>query len=659
MKKQTNLAVDLLNELKTFWRPPREITVPDWVEENVKLPRFTAGEPGPLRISRTPYTRGPLLALGSPFIEWVVLVWGRQLGKSQGVQYPFLCYAIAEDPGPALALLPTEIKAKYTSRRRIQPMINACDALASQKTTNPDDFTWAEMQFKNMILSMVWGGSETGLTTRPARYLFRDEVDELKKVVGENAVDPMKAIEEVTATFDNRKIIDTSTPTTPEGNIWSELMTCRFVFEYWLPCLSCGGFQVLYWENVKFGEDHDPVVVEENAYYECEFCQARISNMDKIRMLTKGEWRARTTPDPCGQILKNVRANIEETVFLDDILENRKVKKIGFHLPKWYSPFSGGTFGIIAKEFLEADKALRDGFDFAPIRTWRMYNAARPWEEVATSETELELMANKIDLPPLVCPGGTVALTAGVDAGQGGFWCAILAWKRDMSAHLVHYGFMAGDYDNCGLEEMITSWTFEVQGESTIFRLWRIGLDTGGGQYSAADITMTEAAYTWIRKMRKPGLFGTKGMSHVGPRRVRESRVDKMPGDKGALIPGGLVLLEINTGEMKDALWFHARIEEGKPGRFTFHNETEKDYIKHLLAEEKRMQKNGKWEWVIKNRNNHLLDATVIALALADPEFRGGVRVVRAPPKVEQKPQGIPQINPVTGKPRGGWMKGW
>lgn len=643
-----------------MWKPPDEISVPEWVERNIKLTEKMSAEPGPLRISRTPYIRGPLLALGNPFIEEVVLVWGRQLSKSTGVQYSFLCYCIAQDPGPATFLLPIRDKALEISETRLQPIFEACEEVRKKKPDNPDNYTKARMDFTSMVLAMAWGGSESQTTTRSNRYLFIDETDEIKKAVGQNAIDPIKGVVQTTTTFPNRKIIMTSTPTMVEGNIWQALRACRYVFELWLPCPHCGVYQILYWGNVKFGENHDPVVVEEMAYYECEACHEKISNLDKIRILVKGEWRARTAQDPCSQIMENVRANIEETISLEEVLDNKRVKKIGFHLPKWYSPFSGGTFGVIAKEFLEAEKALREGDDFAPMRNWRIYNAARPWEEIVKSESELELAKNKIDLPPLICPEGTIALTAGIDPGQGGFWFAIFAWKKDYGTHLVHYGWLAGDYETSGIEELVKDWRYSVDKKDRQLHVWRMGIDTGGGKYLTADATMTEAAYLWIRKMRRPGLFGTKGLSHDIVRRIREVRLDRMPGDKGAIIPGGLVLIEINTDSIKDSIWFHLRIEEGKPGRFTFNNATGDDFLKHLLAEQLKFTKQGKWEWMLVKKENHLLDCTVIAFAMADSELRGGIRVIHGIPKspAPQNPMGGP-VNPVTQRPRGRWIKGW
>jgi len=644
-------------------RPPDDISIPEWIQKNVRLSEKMAAEPGLLRISRTPYTKGPLRALENIFVETIILVWGRQLGKTMGVLCPYISYVIAQDPGPATFLLPTRDKAKEYFETKLDPIFQACEEIRKRIPDNPDDYTKLRMNFVTMVLAMAWAGSESQTTTRSNRYLIVDEADEIKKAVGEHAIDPIKGIEQTTTTFSNRKEILASSPTAPEGNIWQALKSCRYVFEYWIPCPHCGVIQILYWENVRFGDDHDPVVVEEIAWYECEACQGKISNMDKIRMLTKGEWRARLIPDPCEQIMKNIRAKTEETIPLDDVLSDRRVKKIGFHLPKWYSPFSGGTFGIIAKDFLEANQKLEGGQDFAPMRNWRMYNAARPWEEVVFSETELELMKNKINLAPLICPKDTVALTCGIDPGQGGFWFSIIAWKPDMSSHLVHYGWLAGDYDTSELEKLVSHWTYRIDGEDRQFMIWRIGIDTGGGQYETVDTTMTAAAYDFIRRMKRPGLIGTKGMSHASTHRVKESRIEKMPGDKGRVIPGGVILLEINTDMMKDALWFHlsrnnyecpkchtmnkfktleilsgeslscgkCQVEFRKrtiSGLFTFHNQTDEEYLNHLLAEEKRIQKDGKSAWIRKKQANHLLDATVIAFALADPEYHGGVKVI-------------------------------
>jgi hypothetical protein len=68
-------------------------------------------------------------------------------------------------------------------------------------------------------------------------------------------------------------------------------------------------------------------------------------------------------------------------------------------------------------------------------------------------------------------------------------------------------------------------------------------------------------------------------------------------------------------------MWFHLRRELDKTGRFTFHSETDVDYMRHLLSE-KYVMENGRWTWKRKGRN-HWLDATIINFALMDNECYG------------------------------------
>ncbi len=658
MQAITAAKREVPGEIWDAWAIPDDISIPDWVERNVRLSEKTSAEPGPLRISRTPYIRGPLEALQDVFIEEIVLVWGRQLAKST-TEYSFMCYVIAQDPGPATFILPTQDKAREISETKLDPIFRACPEVVKRMPDNPDDYTRLLMNFKTMIFAMAWGGADTQTTTRSNRYVFVDEADEIKKQVGQNAIDPIKGIEQTTTTFSNRKITKSGTPTVEEGNIWQALKACDLVFEYWIACPHCGARQILYWENVRFGDDHDPVVVEEMAYYECETCGKRISNLDKVRMLedrevivteygpvinpNPAEWRARLTPDPCEQIRKKVRAKIEETISLREALKSRRYRKLGFHLPKWYSPFPGGTLGVIAKEFLEANKALQEGQDFALMRNWRIYNAALPWSEEAPTKTELELMGNRIDLPPMVCPGGTMALTCGIDPSEGGFFVDVIAWyfqQQAVSSHLVDYRMI---YDWDELEKFLRETAYPVEGGGAK-RIIVSGLDTGGSEYETQDTTMTEAAYLWLKKMRTPtpqfprglNVFGTKGMSHGSRYRAKQSKIEKMPGRTGKPIPGGLVLWEINTDEMKRVLWFHLKVEEGKPGRFTFHSATGEDYVKQILAEKEERDKKGNWQWVRKGRN-HYLDATVIAFALAERDCYGLQILTNVAPRTERK----------------------
>lgn len=539
--------------------------------------------------------------------------------NSSGCLYIPMCYTIAQDPGPILFVLPNDALVDYTSTNRIKPIFENCPAVWNKVSATKDDYTTREMIFRGSIVSLIGAGSVPQLMSRPVRYLFLDEIDQIKELGGQGT-DPLKTVEQTTTAYINRKIIYTSTPTTEEGNIWYHLRTCQKVFEYWVPCPHCKKLQVLIWSQIKFPENvRDPHKAFTNTWYECIHCNKKIKNDEKDWMCNHGQWRSRENTITC--IMDNIITPIKDTISLNDALEDISISKIGFHLPKWYGLFHFSSFGEAVKEFLEANNEYKEFGTIEKLRDWTHYWAARPWKERIETRKSLEIEKNKINLSSLIAPQGTIALTMGVDPGQGGYWYAVLAWREDLSPHLTDYGFLDGAEN---LADFI--WNSSYQSEKgEHFSIFRAGMDTGGSRYEELDEGMTEAAYTWLRQYGKGKVFGTKGASFSMGKRMKISHIDKMP--KGGKIPGGLSLWLLDTVEFKDALHYRLQIPEGQPGRMTFHSETGVDYFNHLLSEEKRRnKKTGKVEYIRLKKENHLLDTTVIAMAMADPECIGGVR---------------------------------
>ena len=113
-----------------------EIEPEKWIEANIFLPP-TAAEPGQLKLSRTPYVRGVLRALRSDYIDWVVLVWGRQVAKTQTV-INYLAYCVSNDPGIAMLVYPSDKKAKEMSTERIKKVFDYCEAITNKKNGNEE-----------------------------------------------------------------------------------------------------------------------------------------------------------------------------------------------------------------------------------------------------------------------------------------------------------------------------------------------------------------------------------------------------------------------------------------------------------------------------------------------------------------------------------------
>jgi phage terminase large subunit GpA-like protein len=642
----------LQNALKAFL-PPEEVEIDEWAEKNIILPELTCPEPGPLRLSRTPYARGVLKAFHDPFIEWIVMVWGRQTSKST-IQHVCLCYAIACDPGSGLFLTPSEALSKYTSSNRLRPMFEACKAIMAKRTSNLDDYTVLEMKFVDMILSLAGGGSATQTMSRPVRYLFRDEIDEFKSGVGTDATDPLKSSEETTSNYANRKIVDSSTPTKTTGNVWRHMGDCQYIFELWVPCLHCGRFFVIlvgekegeFWGNIDIHGETDPEAAATIADLKCFSCGNHMKNHQKPLLLDRAKWRARTSGDVLRQIMELVEPVYEETVSLFDVLGDPHTKKIGFHLPKWYSPFAHGTFGDCAREWMNAQG------DFLKMSEWSKFWAARPYTEQAENTRIRETEKRVVNLAPGVCPDDTIAVSTGLDPGQRGFWWTSWAWLPHNRMHLVDYGHIS--LVGLHVEEIIElyrSFIFETRYPSADgtreFPIWRAGMDTGGGKTKQEPMTMTARAYQIVRgvanaQMRleqSPNLrrladkrfLATKG--DTGSDKVmRESKLEKGP--DGKIIPGGLTLWIMNVNLLKSAFSVAFNQTPGAPGSVTLHNGRVDEFIAHVTAEELQQNKKGGWEWIQKPRTeNHLLDCTTNAWGVGNNECMGGVTALKGKPQ--------------------------
>ena len=116
-------------------KPPDDLTVTEWAEQNRRLSAESAAEPGPWRTERTPYLREPMNAWTDPKIRHIVMVAASQVGKSEFLNN-CIGYVIDQDPGSILFVHPTTIDAKEYSKLRIAPMIRDCPTLR-KKVSDP------------------------------------------------------------------------------------------------------------------------------------------------------------------------------------------------------------------------------------------------------------------------------------------------------------------------------------------------------------------------------------------------------------------------------------------------------------------------------------------------------------------------------------------
>ena len=247
--------------------------------------------PGQYRSGLNPYVRGVFDALQDPAVHKVTVMKGAQTGLTL-VSHIWICYCAAQDPGPTLVVFPTENLARTVSENRLQLLFTDSPNMVEYILPGRDNFKKLEYKLKGALVNLVGANSPAGLATRPVRNLVLDEVDKYPQEQLREASAASLAIQR-TKTFFNRKILEISTPTLSTGYINTQFeVSDKRYFE--LPCHKCGKPQRLVWSQVKWDDEAEPDVAAAGAYYECMYCQAHWSDLDKVAALERGEWVAST-----------------------------------------------------------------------------------------------------------------------------------------------------------------------------------------------------------------------------------------------------------------------------------------------------------------------------------------------------------------------------
>lgn len=562
-------------------------------------------------------------------VRETVFVAGTQLGKSEGGRN-FLGFAIDNDPGPYLLVLPDEKSAKEAVRERILPMLRSSPNLARHLIPGHRYQALDEIELDSMSIFIAWSGSAQSLAARPCRYVDFDETDKYAAFAGDEA-DPISLGEERLKTYLHRaRSFKRSTPTTAEGNIWKAFLACGDKRWFHVPCPHCGKFQRLIWTQCKYPKLSEPdkvkradtIQVQRLAYYECEGCKGRSDDRHKPAMLLKGKW-----------------ASERQTVTNDGTLigERPVSPRVGFHLNSLYSPWV--TFSQMAAKWILAEGD--------PGKTMNFRNSwlAEPDEQV---QIKFQPSAVREKMPlsgsPLIVPSWAGALFATADTQKDHFYFVIRAWGYGYRSALVHFGICHTFKE---LYRVCLESVFKNEAGLDI-RPQALLIDSGGTKSATnPEASRTDEVYEFA--MTDPGrIYPTKGAS---------ANMSK-PNTVSKVGTAGMQLYLLDTDYYKRMLarLIVGKIEDGKTliEQWLPHREVSEDYCNQIAAEHQiRDRKTGKMSWQLKSQGaaNHYLDCEVEQCAAAEIS---NVAVMRPP---EPTPETAPVrdgFNPVAAH-KGKW----
>lgn len=564
-------------------------------------------------------------AISDPDVEQVVFVSASQTGKTEAL-LNVIGYHIHHDAAPMLLVQPTLEMAQAFSKDRLAPMVRDTPALSGKiadPRTRDSGNTTLHKTFPGGHITLCGSNSPASLASRPVRIVLLDEVDRFAPSAGSEG-DPVLLAVRRSATFWNRKVVLTSTPTI-KGE--SRIMTA---FEesdqrrYWVPCPHCETMQVLEWKNVVW-PDGQP----ERAQYCCSYCGEGWDERERLAAIAQGEWRAESD-------FKGVA---------------------GFHLPGLASPWI--TLGQAATDFLRAKAGGSE-----QLQTWVNTYLAETWEDnEGDSIDELGLYSRRESWDKV--PEAVQVITAGIDTQDDRLEITFVGWGAQEEAWVLEHRIIWEDPSTPRCWQELTRalaerWTRE---DGLSLRVQKACIDSGGHH--------TQAVYTFALSNRVAsaikGVFGSEDDPLVKRPSKAGSRVQVFP---------------LVSNKAKASLYFRLQRHDPGPGFIHFHDDLDPEWFDQLTAERmKRSYNRGKLSYVFKaiRARNEALDCMAYALgALAMLNIRDWETLARrnrskvgaatqqepesrAKPKADPPPQ-VSRRPPPRRRPRvasGGFVGNW
>lgn len=551
-------------------RPPTKLTVSQWANQNLRLSAEDSAEPGQFNTDRAPFQAGIMDAVSETGIHTAIVMSSAQIGKTV-ILKAIVGYHVDQDPAPILIMQPTEHMAEAFSKDRLAPMIRDTPCLkhriADPKSRDSGN-SILHKRFNGGHLTMVGSNSPSSLASRPIRVVLCDEVDRYPPSAGTEG-DPVNLAIKRTATFWNRRIVLTSTPTIKGVSRIEYAYLNSDQRRYYVPCPHCQHFHHLQWANVHFDATHP-----EHAAMACPECGGLIEEKHKGGMLARGEWRA----------------------------ENPGVKGIaGFHINELYSPWR--RWADVVTDFLAAKQSPET------LKTWINTSLGETWEEQSEKSDPSSLLSRRENYTTTRLPAGILYLTAGIDCQGDRLEMEVVGWRQDgrdspPESWGVEYQVLRGDPARIEVWNQLDAllkqeWRTE---DGRVLRIQAACVDSGGHH--------TSQVYAFCEARKGRHIYAIKGMP--GSRPIWNHKPAKSQKYRAQV-------WHVGGETAKDAWYARLKIQEPGPGYCHFPMAYDEHYFDMLTAEQVRTKySKGRpvREWFCpKGKRNEALDIRVYAMA--------------------------------------------
>ncbi len=531
-----------------------------------------------------------------PGVRRITLMWGAQLGKTDGLINNTIGYYISQDPKSIMVMHPTLTDLQTWIEGKLNPLLSDTPIVRDRvaKARGREGVNNQKMKsYPGGFLMFAYSGSPNTMRGRSAPIILCDEIDGYEYT---NEGDPVQLLWQRSATFgDQRKLIETSTPTIKGASRIEKAYEASDQRRYYVPCPHCQTHQVLKWSQVQWDKDEAGGHLPETAYYVCEHCGAQLTDGDKLWMIRHGEWRGE----------KPFRGHA------------------GFHLSELYSPFR--KWRDIVQSFLDK-KAAGDLQSFVNV------SLAETWEE-SGEQVEHTALCSRREAYAAPVPQDALVLVSGVDVQDDRLELEVVGFGEGEESWSVDYRVIWGDPAQRQVwDDLDAALLADYQHESgTKLHISAACIDSGGHH--------TQMVYDFVKTRQSRRIFAIKGVGGAG-RPIVSAPSPKKYGK--SLRP--VDLFTVGVDEAKGLIYSRLKLLEPGPGFCHFPMEYTEEYFAQLTAEKiVTKYKNGfpYREWIKTRPRNEALDCRVYALAalkILNPNWSAFKQRI-APTVAQQPPQ--------------------
>lgn len=327
--------------------------VREFAESEVFIPKSESNDLGGRMYSTapTPWVRLVMWFATAP--EWREFIGPKssQSGMTLAVLIVVLYY-IKHRLGNVLYAIDSVVEARRISKSRLKPLIKACRTIAAELAEKEDDLTNLTYFLEGMVVYLIGAFSEGAWQNKTLILAVLDELDRHELLPsGATTID---AARQRLKRQEAGKLIGFGTPEGELDVTWQEFLSGSR-HKLHLPCPRCGHEQELVLEGLDAAHckdllgEYDLARVERETVYRCCACGTKIEEHEKPGML------AAVADHP---LFGFVPTNHGQD-------EHKPVPgRMSAHISDLYSTFPTSTWGIIMREYLEAQRSPAKLKDF-------------------------------------------------------------------------------------------------------------------------------------------------------------------------------------------------------------------------------------------------------------------------------------------------------